>query len=297
MTDRRLGFARQSFGIALSVLLTTGAVAGAQAASDVRLQDVTVTTQPDSVTIIVKTSGEAKYQAELMDRPNRLVIDFENTTYGWRKTPLAVGPEPVKQVRGSQYKKDVARLVIELTRKVGYAIREESDGLAIVIPTTAITARANAPAPEPAKKPEPAKPAPAAPAPRAAAKLTTPSPSAAPRSPAGAPKPPAAVSETAPSDPTRIAQVPTPAQAPPPAPAAPPSPAQVPQPAPTAPAAPPAAIAPTPVALPPVTNGSRLISLDFKDADVVNLLRILAAESGRNVVIGEDVKGKMSITL
>src|SRR5256885_11986154 len=75
MTDRRLGFARHSFGIALSVLLTTGAVAGAQAASDVRLQDVTVTTQPDSVTIIVKTSGEAKYQAELMDRPNRLVID------------------------------------------------------------------------------------------------------------------------------------------------------------------------------------------------------------------------------
>ncbi|PYM27620.1 MAG: hypothetical protein DMD78_01750 [Candidatus Rokuibacteriota bacterium] len=297
MTDRRLGFARQSFGIALSVLLTTGAVAGAQAASDVRLQDVTVTTQPDSVTIIVKTSGEAKYQAELMDRPNRLVIDFENTTYGWRKTPLAVGPEPVKQVRGSQYKKDVARLVIELTRKVGYAIREESDGLAIVIPTTAITARANEPAPEPAKKAEAAKPAPAAPAPRAAAKLTTPSPSAAPRSPAGAPKPPAAVAETAPSDPTRIAQVPTPAQAPPPAPAAPPSPAQVPQPAPTAPAAPPAAVAPTPVALPPVTNGSRLISLDFKDADVVNLLRILAAESGRNVVIGEDVKGKMSITL
>ena len=45
------------------------------------------------------------------------------------------------------------------------------------------------------------------------------------------------------------------------------------------------------------TGGARLISLDFKDADVVNLLRILAAESGRNVVIGEDVKGKMSITL
>ncbi|MBI2203216.1 MAG: hypothetical protein HYU41_05125, partial [Candidatus Rokubacteria bacterium] len=39
------------------------------------------------------------------------------------------------------------------------------------------------------------------------------------------------------------------------------------------------------------------ISLDFKDADVVNLLRILAAESGKNVIIADDVKGKMSITL
>src|SRR5947208_2225170 len=45
------------------------------------------------------------------------------------------------------------------------------------------------------------------------------------------------------------------------------------------------------------TNGQRLISFDFKDADVVNLLRILAAESNKNIVIGDDVKGKMSIAL
>jgi type IV pilus assembly protein PilQ len=45
------------------------------------------------------------------------------------------------------------------------------------------------------------------------------------------------------------------------------------------------------------TAGERLISLEFKDADVVNLLRVLAAESGRNMVIGDDVKGKMSISL
>src|SRR2546421_320414 len=54
----------------------------------------------------------------------------------------------------------------------------------------------------------------------------------------------------------------------------------------------------TPLNAPPApTNGQRLISFDFKDADVVNLLRILAAESNKNVVIGDDVKGKMSITL
>jgi type IV pilus assembly protein PilQ len=84
------------------------------------------------------------------------------------------------------------------------------------------------------------------------------------------------------------AESPTPiAQAAPTAPAAPPAP-----PVPPAPAAPraPAAVTSAPA------NG-RLISLDFKDADVVNLLRILAAESGRNIVIGDDVKGKMSISL
>jgi type IV pilus assembly protein PilQ len=44
-------------------------------------------------------------------------------------------------------------------------------------------------------------------------------------------------------------------------------------------------------------SGEKLISLDFKDADVVNLLRILAAESGRNIVSGDDVKGRVSISL
>lgn len=44
-------------------------------------------------------------------------------------------------------------------------------------------------------------------------------------------------------------------------------------------------------------SGEKLISMDFKDAEVVNLLRILAAESGRNIVAGDDVKGRLSIAL
>ena len=48
---------------------------------------------------------------------------------------------------------------------------------------------------------------------------------------------------------------------------------------------------------PPPANGGRLLSMDFKDADVINLLRILAAESGKNIVAGDDVKGKVSVSL
>jgi len=262
---------RRAFGIALLLLFPAGAVSVALAAPEVRLQDVTVTTQPDSVTIVVKTSGEAKYQAELMDRPYRLVVDFENTTYGWRKTPLKIGTEPLTQVRGSQYKPDVARVVIELTRKVGYAIREESDGLAIVIPTTSTVAAAE-PAPKPATAGTPAsKPARAA-TPKASAPgmAAEPKPAPADAKPAG---PSAAATEAKSTGPAVVAQ------------------------APTTPVTP-APVTPAPaVQTPLATNGQRLISLDFKDADVVNLLRILAAESGRNIVIGEDVKGKMSITL
>jgi type IV pilus assembly protein PilQ len=45
------------------------------------------------------------------------------------------------------------------------------------------------------------------------------------------------------------------------------------------------------------SNGVKLITLDFKDADVVNVLRLLAAEGGRNIVVGDDVKGKVSVSL
>ncbi len=203
--------------LGLMLLVPTGSGAQTEPA---RLSDVTVSPQPDSVTVFVKTSREAQYKADLVQSPNRLVIDLEDTVYAWRKTPLAVGKDPVRQVRGGQYRKGVARIVLDLTRTVGYAIREESDGLAIVIPTAA----------------------PAAPSVASSATTTAPTPAARP---------------------VQLAQ---------------------------APATPPAAA-------PSASNGQRLISFDFKDADVVNLLRILAAESTRNVVIGDDVKGKMSITL
>jgi type IV pilus assembly protein PilQ len=261
MTMRRVGLVRRTLaGALLLLLLPIGAVVDAQAPRGTELRDVSVTTQPDAVTVVVKTTGEAQYQAELVDQPYRLVLDFSDTSYGWRKTPLTVEADPLKQIRGSQFRRGVARVVIELTRKVGYAIREESDGLAIVIPT-ATSARLADPAPAPAAEPKPTKaPAVRAPAPTGAA-------AASPASRSVEPKP----AEPASAEPLRVAQAPT-----------------APLPLPAAPAPPPP---------PPAQSGSRLISLDFKDADVVNLLRILAAESTRNIVISEDVKGKVSITL
>src|SRR5262245_7511307 len=112
-----------------------------------RLSDVTVKPHPDSVTVFVKTSREAQYKVDLVDSPNRLVIDLENTVYAWRKTPLNVGKDPVKQVRGSQYRPGVARVVLDLSRTVGYAIRDAPDGLAIGTPTAAPPPHSPTPSP------------------------------------------------------------------------------------------------------------------------------------------------------
>src|SRR5262249_35515204 len=94
--ERRIPVVLVVVSLVLALLVPTSAWAQTEPA---RLSDVTVTPHPDSVTVFVKTSREAQYKADLVDSPNRLVIDLENTVYAWRKTPLSVGKDPVKQVR------------------------------------------------------------------------------------------------------------------------------------------------------------------------------------------------------
>lgn len=78
-----------------------------------------------------------------------------------------------------------------------------------------------------------------------------------------------------------VAAAPAPAQAA--APAPPPSP-------PAVPASPPAATASP-------AGGPGRLSMDFRDADINNLLRIIAEVSGKNVVAGSDVTGKVTVRL
>ena len=280
-------FVRRAFGVAMLLLLPVGQQATAQSGQATRLSNIKVTTQEDTATIFVKTSAPPKYQADLIDSPTRLVIDFEDTEYAWRKTPLALSPAPLKLVRGSQYKKDTARVVVEFTRKVGYAIREDDNGLSIVIPTGASAAT-------------PAKPDAATSASdvKTPAKPDTSAIVAEEKSGAAETKPTEAKPSSAKAPEVKVAEAKS-ADAPRPVMSTIATPAprvnivQAPRTAPPA-----GAVAPrVPSAVTQSADSHRLISLDFKDADVVNLLRILAAESGRNIVIGDDVRGKMSISL
>src|SRR5438046_1203124 len=172
--------------VSLAVVLLVPAVSVAAQAGPAVLSDVTVTSQPDAINIFVWTSRETKYRAELIEAPRRLIIDLEDTVYAWRKTPFTVGADPVTQIRGGQYRRGVSRVVFDLTRDGGYAIPEDDNGLAIILPTAPIASRAMAvkdstpaeaaPAPAQADTPPPpapvriaqAPPAPARPAPKPA---------------------------------------------------------------------------------------------------------------------------------
>ncbi len=293
--------------VALS-LAVTGIGSSQTADSPVQLKDVSIDRASEGASVTVKTSGPAQYEAKLIDSPTRLVIDVSGATYSSAKSRWTSGVDPVKEVRGSQWRKGIARIVVEMTRNdVGYRIDETPDGLVVAIESKPETAKTNSgPADAPKVVPKSA--------PVAVAKVTEKAPavtSIGADSMIDAPKvaKPAVIATAKPLD--KVAAVPAPVRKEPASPAQAPvvvAVASAPAPAAATPApAPPAPVrqmmaqaATTPPPAPPAsapTSGEKLISLDFKDADVVNLLRILAAESGRNIVSGDDVKGRVSISL
>ena len=303
--DRRMKPLASIVGLLLLLVSVTVGVGTAQVPDTaVQVSSVSVDRLADGVAVRIKTSGPAKFQSSYIDSPHRLVIDLPGTTYTWNKPPLKSDAEPVREVRASQFRVGVTRVVVELTRKVGYRIDEGADGLSVVL-EPAGTAQIDKPAQKAIlPKAKPLVPTLALDAPAVtrvpqsrmeaqATDLAKAEPVATQQAMVTVTLTPLTTAEPEPATaPLKIAQ------APPPGPAPAPGPRPAPRPA-TPPPAPPPPPAP---GAPPMPSGrapgeSKLISLDFKDADIVNLLRILSAESGRNIVAGDDVKGKVSVSL
>ena len=100
MIKRATRSARRSLGLGLLALIAAALPVDAQG-EPARLSAVSVSTQPDAVTISIKTSGPVKYESDLIEGPDRVVVDLLDTTYAWRQTPLAVATEPLRQIRGN----------------------------------------------------------------------------------------------------------------------------------------------------------------------------------------------------
>lgn len=304
-------------GFLVSIALWGAAVGLSQAADAPgvarELKDVKVEQRGGGVAVWIATTGQPKFETTMLDAPARLVIDVGGT-FASPRSRWTGGPEPVREVRGSQFKPGTARLVVEMTQKAPYRIEQSPQGLVVLIDApgsaaakpvaapapAAVTApvpapapkRAGAPLPDLPRMPDVSKPSAEAvqpSAPRPALTITSPikvsvlsRPEAAmvmPAEPhaaaahvtiAGATEMRGGITSTTPLPPIVIAQASTT----------------------------PSVTAPPPPPPPAATgNGSKLITLEFKDADVINLLRILSAESGRNIVAGDDVKGKLSVSL
>src|SRR5438552_2733624 len=96
----------------------------------VQLTEVNVQRQDEGLTVVLRTGRTPRYAAMVLDGPPRIVIDLEAARYAWCG-PLTTNHDPIRQVRGSQWKPGTARVVVELSRPVGYSIEERPDGLVL----------------------------------------------------------------------------------------------------------------------------------------------------------------------
>src|SRR3989441_3412474 len=121
--------------VSLAVVLLVPVVPVAAQTAPAVLSDVTVTSQPDAINIFVWTSRGTKYRAELIEAPRRLIIDLEDTVYGWRKTPFTVGADPVTQIRGGQYRRGASPVGLAPTPPPGSPVPPEGNTLRDLHPT------------------------------------------------------------------------------------------------------------------------------------------------------------------
>lgn len=151
-----------TLALALGVLARAAAAQSPEA--PVQLTGVAVQRQGKTLTVSITTSAAPKYRSELIDGPFRLVLDFEDARYRWKAAPVSVGSGPVRAIRGSQYRKDVARLVIELSRRVPYTLEPHARGVRVVFAPSGTAAPpataqpATPPAPTPPAQPAPPRP-------------------------------------------------------------------------------------------------------------------------------------------
>lgn len=74
-----------------------------------------------------------RYRITVLDQPARIAIDLHGVTLAWAAGPLRPPSPPVREVRGSQWRRDVARVVVELTERVPYRVEPVAGGLLIVL--------------------------------------------------------------------------------------------------------------------------------------------------------------------
>ncbi|HEU5321265.1 MAG TPA: AMIN domain-containing protein [Methylomirabilota bacterium] len=164
------------------------------------VREVALEPADGGLAVAIRTSAAPAYEVHVFDGPWRIVVDIRDAVYRAGR-PAGEPRAPVREVRGGQFRKDVARVVIVLDARVPHTTEPTADGLRVVLP-------------------------PAAPTRPPSVAVTPPAPGPAAVEPSGPPPPPAGATPTAPGGPL-----------PAPAPAAPGPPVVASRPPVTAPAA------------------------------------------------------------
>jgi type IV pilus assembly protein PilQ len=117
--------------------------AGASAAAAV-ISSVAITQDTQQAAVRVEGAGRLDVHPVRLQNPERLVLDFSGARLNVQKTSIPGVSAPVRGVRMSQFRPDVARVVVDLTASAPYQVAHEGD--AVVVYVQVLPGDANAPA-------------------------------------------------------------------------------------------------------------------------------------------------------
>jgi type IV pilus secretin PilQ/predicted competence protein len=254
----------------------------------------------DAMDVQIATNGDASYSVFKLDGPARVVIDLPGLKNKLAKKTINVDDSLVKRIRVAQFKDDVTRVVVDLSKAINYNVTKIGDRLHVTFGEEARMAAAAAPLvatkvvemPKPVA--EPAKSAPMKPAPTDVVSQVP------------------AIADTAvwklPQDASQGATAVIHAQdqaTPPPAPRSRRATTATPMPSTTENVF--SEPAPGPTVSPLAAGGSRQlsagekvftgepISLNLKDADIKDVLRTFAQLTGLNIAVDPGVNGSVTV--
>lgn len=250
------------------------------------LKDITVKSDAAKDIISISVNAKTKYNIFPMSKPDRIVIDLNDCEHdASKKKDIAANTQFITDIRSGQFKNEpvkTARIVVELKKSAGYSATATDTNITVTL-TAKQTDKESKPAtiPEPKKpqepavttpkKPETAKPKEATPS-KTAKTATGPLPNIPDKehlalvkeikedeikTPAAKEKPVKKTAETSEKKPEKTKKTDDAAS----------------------------------------TLPKDLVTLDFTDADIKDVLQILAVKTGMNIIYGDDVEGKISLHL
>ena len=278
--------------------------AGYEAISQVNLAE-----NGSQTDVNVVASGPLNYHATLLEKPDRLVLDFDGAHLKTPMKHIASNLDPVREIRLAQFTPQVSRVVIDMRRPARYDIKTAGNTLTIAFEQP-VSTKAPAPAASesnlsttkamarrqetkqqaqvmPAQVPAPAVALPSGMTQNSSA-LATPSAAAARKQDESV----AQAGNEAAAAASNLAKAEPAAES---APAVPAAPAMTPVSAPQPAARSMAAQGPVPVAS--GRYSGEPISVNLKDVDLRDFFRLIHEISGLNVVVDPSVKGTLTIVL
>lgn len=250
----------------------------------------------DAGSVVFKLSGPGKFNAFKITNPQRLVIDFTGIEHNLKTKETVVADHAiVSRIRSGQFQNEpikIARAVLDIKKDTGYELKAQGNDVVLTFKPVAPDDKVSSPA-APAAVPVAVSTVAAmgSSEPKTVEVIAVPieeeaavSKAAAPEAvkPKEAVKPAAEPVPVAKEEPKKVAPAPVAKEE-------------------TKKAAPPAVPKPSVKKEEPKSTKTvlpqTLVTFDFNDADIRDVLRVFSAQSGINIIYGPDVSGTVTITL